>query len=53
VPMDRLAHATLDYYAVALDRLAVFARTMNHPTEAAQIEALTVQVRTALGLAQP
>jgi hypothetical protein len=50
VPQDEVAHSVIDAYPAALDRLAAFAQSTNHPTEAQRFAAQAAAVRAALGL---
>jgi hypothetical protein len=50
VPKDEVAHSVIDAYPAAFDRLAAFARSTNHPTEAQRFTEQAAQVRAALGL---
>src|SRR5205085_1950518 len=52
-PRDRVAHWVLDYYPLALDRLAAYAQSANQPDQATQYHAQATAVRAALGLPQP
>jgi hypothetical protein len=53
VPLDEVAHSVVDAYPAAFDRLAAFAQSNNHPTEARQFATQAVQLRLALGLPLP
>ena len=50
VPKDEIDHEVIDDYPLALDGLAAYAQSTNHPAEAARFADQARQVRAALGL---